>query len=153
MIRKALDYMDPDKRVRVEPNTRVDEHGNPHQCHVQQHMKDHCDINNILRKYDRDGILTHVNRTQAMYGDYTQINEYQHALDLVLQAQAMFDELPSHLRKRFGNDPGAYAEFVTDPRNLDEMIKLGLAEPVENASAAPITPSAESEATRPSDAQ
>jgi phage internal scaffolding protein len=96
---------------------------------VQQAFKDECDVNRILQKYDKTGLITHVARAQAQYGDFTQVNEYQVALNTVIQAQASFEELPSSVRKRFGNDPGAFIEFVTNPENLDEMVTLGLAQP------------------------
>jgi phage internal scaffolding protein len=96
---------------------------------VQQAFKDECDVNRILKKYDKTGIITHVARAQAQYGDFTQVNEYQVALNTVIQAQASFEELPSSVRKKFGNDPGAFIEFVTNPANADEMVTLGLAQP------------------------
>jgi phage internal scaffolding protein len=40
----------------------------------------------------------------------------------------MFNDLPSSIRSRFGNDPAAFLDFVNDEGNADEMIKLGLIE-------------------------
>lgn len=94
---------------------------------TEQSHKDACDINSVLRRYDQTGLLTHVNQAKALYGDFTETNEYQDSLNLVIRAQNSFAELPSSLRKRFGNDPGAFFEFVTNPDNVDEMVKLGLA--------------------------
>ena len=105
-----------------------DEEGK-HDGRTEQHHKQLCDINNIIRSYDKTGLVQHVNQAKAMYGDFTEVNEYQESLNLVLRAQASFDELPSAIRRRFANDPGAFMEFVTNPENLDEMIKLGLANP------------------------
>lgn len=111
-------YVNP--RSRVQLNTGED--SLVEQCH-----KDDCDIVRILKKYDKTGLITHVNNMKAEYGDFTSINEYQESLNLVLKAQNSFNELPSELRKKFSNDPGQFMEFVTNPDNLDEMVKMGLA--------------------------
>jgi len=114
-------------RVRV-AQSFLDEEGNPANGRTEQCHKKDCDINNILRKYDKTGLITHVNTSKAHYGDYTEVNEYQNSLNMVIQAQDMFSELPAEIRKKFANDPGNFFEFVTNPDNLDEMVKLGLAE-------------------------
>lgn len=93
------------------------------QCH-----KDACDVDNIIRQYDRTGLITHVNQAVANYGDFTLVNEYQESLNMVIQADNAFMDLPAKVRSRFGNDAGAFFEFATDPANSDEMVKLGLAD-------------------------
>ena len=39
----------------------------------------------------------------------------------------MFLDLPAKVRDRFKNDPGQFLEFATDPSNVDELVKMGLA--------------------------
>lgn len=94
---------------------------------TKQSFKAQCDVNNILRQYDKTGLLTHVNTAAAQYGDFTAVNEYQENLNRVIMAQQAFAELPASIRKRFSNDPGEFFEFVTDPANQDEAVRLGLA--------------------------
>ncbi len=106
----------------------LDEDGNPLPTPTQQHLKAECDINNILRQYDKTGLITHVNNATAQYGDFTEVNEYQESLNRVIAAQDAFAALPSHVRKRFANDPGEFFEFATDPSNFDAMVEMGLAE-------------------------
>ena len=105
----------------------TDADGN-HDGRTEQHHKDDVKIQNILKRYDKTGLITHVNAATARYGEFTDVNEYQEALNLVIDAQNSFDELPSDIRRRFGNDPGQFFEFATNPDNADEMVKLGLAE-------------------------
>lgn len=99
----------------------------PEETLTEQHHVDACSTSTILKQYDRTGLITHVNRSVASYGDYTEVNEYQEALNMTIRAQNAFDELPSTVRKKFHNDPGEFFEFATNPDNLDEMIDLGLA--------------------------
>ena len=105
----------------------LDDDGNPAIGRTEQHHADACDVNNILKQYDRTGLLSHVNEMKAHYGDFTEVNEYQESLNTVIYAQNAFDDLPSDVRKRFANDPGLFIEFVTNPSNIDEMVDIGLA--------------------------
>lgn len=100
----------------------------PEETLTEQHHVDACSVSTILNQYDRTGLITHVNRSVAAYGDYTEVNEYQEALNTTIRAQNAFDELPSAVRKRFDNDPGEFFEFATNPANVDELVELGLAE-------------------------
>lgn len=106
----------------------IDDEGN-HDGMTEQHHKSAVDINNIIRQHDRTGIITHVNRSVASYGDYTEVNEYQECLNRVIAADNAFSALPAHVREKFKNDPGEFFEFATNPENHDEMVELGLANP------------------------
>jgi phage internal scaffolding protein len=94
---------------------------------TQQHFKQEVDLKNIIRKYDRTGLIQNVRKGQAMYGDFTaSVNEYADALNLVIAAQENFAQLPSEIREAFGNDPGRYLEEVGNPDNDEKMYELGL---------------------------
>lgn len=118
-VRSTVDFLDE------EGNYLPDAEPMTEQCHRAL-----CDVNTILKQYDKTGLITHVNTAKAQYGDFTQVNEYQESLNLVIRAQDAFDGLPSHIRKRFGNDPGTFLEFATDPSNGDAMVEMGLAEAI-----------------------
>lgn len=93
---------------------------------AQQHFKDDCDVNVIVSRFIKTGQLPQVT-AQAMYGDFLDApNSYQDALNAVIQAQDGFDELPAKLRERFANDPYELLKFVSDEKNRDEAISLGL---------------------------
>ena len=90
-----------------------------------QHQSD-CDVDNILAKYRKTGMLTHINKHQGNFGDFTNVDEYNASLERVMQAQQSFDQLPSELRNKFGNDPAQLVQFISDPKNLDDCYKYGL---------------------------
>lgn len=92
------------------------------QCH-----KDECDINNIVKKYDKHGLLTHVNNAIAQYGDYSEINEFLESQLIVKKAEQSFSEIPSEIRAKFKNNAGEFFEFANNPANIDELVNLGLA--------------------------
>ena len=93
---------------------------------THQSFKDECDINNIMKRFERDGVLTHAAKVEGKYGDFTGAVDYKTALDQVHKAGEMFMSLPAFIRTRFDNDPGAFLEFASDPDNVDEMIDMGL---------------------------
>jgi len=96
---------------------------------TQQQFKEQCDINNIIAKYKKTGEVMHLNRKRGMYADLTKIQDYHSALQSVIDAQSAFATLPSDLRTHFKNDPGLLLQFLSDPKNYDEGVKIGLIEP------------------------
>jgi phage internal scaffolding protein len=116
---------------------------------TQQHFAHEADVRNIIKQYDKTGLIANVNRGVAKYGDYSEINEYREALDLVNSAQESFGELPSKIREMFGNDAGKFFEFATNPDNADEMVKLGLKEAPEVVVEAPKSKESPSEPPAP----
>lgn len=97
-------------------------------------MQAECDINQIMAKYQKSGLIEAPQKANGQYGDFTGIGSYQDALNQVIAAQDAFDALPSSLRKRFQNDPAELLAFLDDEGNLGEARELGLIppEPVED---------------------
>lgn len=106
---------------------------------AKQEFKKECDINSIMAKYRNSGVVSHLNRYEGRYGDFSSATDYQTSLNQVMAAQAAFDSLPSAIRRRFGNDPASFLAFVQDPGNEAELVEMGLARkrPVEAAKGAP----------------
>ena len=96
---------------------------------TKQAFKNETDINWILHRYQKTGLIEHVNRLQGEYVDLGSSVDYHQASNMLLAAQEAFDSLPSSIRKRFDNDPGSFLAFVEDPKNAQEMVELGLAIP------------------------
>ena len=97
---------------------------------TEQHHKKSCDINNIMAKYQKTRMLDHVNTYQGDYSDVLEIGDYHDCQNKLLAADEAFNSLPSEVRGRFGNDPGAFLEFVSDGENRDEMVSMGLIQEV-----------------------
>ena len=95
---------------------------------TQQSHAAAADVRNIIKQYDRTGLIANVNKGIAQYGDYSEINEYAEALNMVAEANQSFAEIPSHIREQFNNNAGLFFEFATDPKNKEKMIEMGLAE-------------------------
>lgn len=96
---------------------------------AKQAFKDECDINNIMKRFERDGILNHFNQYGGQYGDFTDAPDYHDAMNKITAANEMFLTLPAAIRARFSNDPGEFLAFVDKPENANALIEMGLARP------------------------
>lgn len=102
---------------------------------TQQSFKDDADINVIVRRFGVTGQLPQDVRVPR-YGDFTAAMDFHESMNLILEAQRAFMEMPSEVRSRFNNDPGSFVDFVSDPKNQDEARKLGIADPLPEPSTA-----------------
>lgn len=99
------------------------------QSRTQQNFQAECDINNILKKFHKTGIIDHLAVHKGEYGDFTSSTDYHENLIAMQKANDAFDSLPSTIRTRFNNDPTLFLDFVHNDENEDELIEMGLAYP------------------------
>lgn len=100
----------------------------PEESLTRQEFALESDINTII---DRFGIgenpveakqwVTNVDIADAP-------DNYMAVMNQLNQARDDFMALPAKVRSMFDNDPGRFVDFVSDPANMDEMVRLGLAE-------------------------
>lgn len=107
---------------------------------TKQAFKEQTDINKIIARFNKTGMITHLNRKAPFYGDVSGFVDYQDALEKVAAAQELFRGMSSEVRERFDNDPAKMVAFLNNPSNLDEAIKLGMA--VKRPVVAPEAPAA-----------
>jgi len=94
---------------------------------TKQSFSRECDINGIMARYEKTGVIEHVQSFSGRYGDFLGFESYHEACNKVIAAREMFQSLPARVRSRFDNDPGRFVDFASDPENLDELRELGLA--------------------------
>ena len=70
---------------------------------TEQHHAKTCNINHIIAKYQKTGLLDHVNKYEPTYGDVSRI-EFEKAMNLVSDQKMVFDELPSSIRAHYNHD-------------------------------------------------
>ena len=93
---------------------------------TKQSMQKDTDINLIVAKYQKTGILSFVSKVQPEFMEVDNI-DFHTAMDVIVKSNELFAQMPSSMRKRFDNNPEKYLEFVHNPDNLEEMYELGLA--------------------------
>lgn len=92
---------------------------------TEQSHADSCDIHKILARFI-DGIPLPGNARPPTYGDFSTGIDFHAARNSLIESQASFDALPASIRRRFGEDPGAFLDFMSNEENLEEAIKMGL---------------------------
>jgi phage internal scaffolding protein len=93
---------------------------------TKQSHKAECDVNTILKKYEKTGVINHVNNVAPTYGNFLNIEEYQTSLNKIGMAEESFDALPAKIRKKFQNNPANLIEFLSKEENKKEALELGL---------------------------
>lgn len=91
---------------------------------AQQQFLEESDINYIAERFLRTGEMPQVLNLPTP-GDFSGIFDFQTAMNTIAEAKQEFMRLPAKIRSRFENDPGKLLEFVNDPDNFDEAVKLG----------------------------
>lgn len=92
---------------------------------TKQQFKDECDINKILKRYKKTGVVPS-NGKPAIYGDFTGVLDYQSMMNKVAHANEVFEQLPIDVRKEMGFDPANMVAFALDDKNYEKAVQLGL---------------------------
>lgn len=108
---------------------------------TKQSFKDECDINVLMARYEKTGVMPDYGGREGRYLDCTGI-DFRESQEMVAQAKSLFAQLPWQVRERFRNDPAQMLDFVEDERNRDEARELGLLKPEAAPAEPPATPPA-----------
>nr|QJB20793.1 MAG: internal scaffolding protein [Microvirus sp.] len=92
---------------------------------TKQSHKDEVDILNVMRRYTTSG-LPLPTASEASFVDLVGAGDYLTSLNKINEAKEAFLGLSSSIRDKFNNDPALFLNFVHDPKNKDELVKLGL---------------------------
>lgn len=111
-------------RVRQDNVNRIT--GEVEESRTKQEMGAACDINNIMRKYEKTGEIDHMSLKPPKYGDFTSTMSFQEARNNVIAATQAFEKLPHEIRTFFENDPANMVDFMSDDKNIEVGKQLGL---------------------------
>jgi len=93
---------------------------------MQEFVKD-CDINLIIAKYRKTGVLPEsVRRVAGQYGDFSQVPTFQEMQEKINLGMELFAALPAKVRKQFSNDPGEFLAAAETDEGRKLMVTLGL---------------------------
>lgn len=99
---------------------------------TKQADADKSNINLIMKKFLKTGIINFTNKNEGSYG-FANSETFHESLEIIRKSQEMFAELPSKLRNKFNHDPGEFLDFVQDENNADQLFELGLSDyPINN---------------------
>lgn len=95
---------------------------------TKQSLVENANINKIIKRFGYGHVVTNMQKLEGIYGDITS-QSLKDASDMMIKASEAFQEVPSDIRKKFGNDPGAFIDYATNNDNIDQLIQWGLAKP------------------------
>lgn len=97
---------------------------------TKQTFRDETDINQIMKRAQVTGTISHLNKYEGRYGDFANFDFLGHQI-MLGQAQTIFDDLPPEIRKEFHNKPDEFFEYVNAPENVNILAEKlpRLAEP------------------------
>lgn len=99
---------------------------------------DQCDLNKIVERQDLAAFERFSDRVhKGHYVDLGKLPDFQTSLQIVIDAEEAFLDLPASLRKKFDNDPAEFLAFVEQADRAD-LAELGLLDP---SSQPPLPPS------------
>tara|TARA_X000000950_G_scaffold138022_1_gene171276 strand:+ start:921 stop:1367 length:447 start_codon:yes stop_codon:yes gene_type:complete len=93
---------------------------------TKSEFADEANINNIVKRCMNGAAMPTGSRT-PLFGDFSDVADFTSAQTLIAQANAEFEQLPSDVREKFGNNVSDLMDFLDDENNLAEAIELGLA--------------------------
>ncbi len=99
---------------------------------TQQEFKESCDINNILAKFSVQAHALGVEPSQLMpqdqgtYGDFSNLDDFQTAQNKIAFLNDQFSNLPSDVRRKFGDNLNNFIGALSDPSRIDELGELGV---------------------------
>lgn len=102
--------------------------------------RDDADINKIIARFNKSGVLPPTMKGEPFYGDASDFDDLQGALLKVKAADELFMQYPAELRERFDNDPVKMLDFLADEGNRKEAEELGLVVPRPKPAEPPVPP-------------
>ncbi len=113
----------------------------PDSSKTKQQFGPECDVNNILKRFEKTGVIDHVAETAPIYADAPNFDDLQMVLNHVEELRDVFLGFPARIRAMFQNDPIEFLEAMQDPERQAELQELGI---VEKPPATPAVPPASS---------
>lgn len=98
----------------------------PTETMTQQSHKEDCDINVIIKRFEKTGVIPNGQTREALYGDFSSPVDYHESMNVIAKANEQFEALPAAVREKFQNDPQKFLEFAADEKNGDAMLEMGL---------------------------
>jgi phage internal scaffolding protein len=95
---------------------------------TSQSQADEVDINKIMSRVAKGQTILGSDG-KPFYGDVSNLGGLQEAFIKIQEADELFMQYPAEMREKFQNDPSKFVDFVADPKNYDEALKIGLLKP------------------------
>ncbi len=97
---------------------------------TKQAYADECDINKIMARFAVTNTITHLNKHEGQYADFSDF-DFHKQTNMLTRGREIFDDLPAEVRREFAQSPAAFFAYVNDPKNVNNLHEKipGLAKP------------------------
>ena len=85
----------------------------------QSHAKS-CNINTIMARYEKTGLIEHMSSYEPQYGDVSEA-DYKKSLDLVAAVTSEFEELPAYVRAHYNGDASNYLAAIQTEEGIEDL--------------------------------
>jgi len=117
MAKKQYDFS-----THVHPVIDID----PAEDQTQQHFERETNINSIVSRYQKTGVLPTALIREVQFGEVGP--DLVQSLNKIKAAKEQFMQLPAKIREEFGNNPDQFLKFLADPHNYEKAKTLGIVE-------------------------
>lgn len=94
---------------------------------TQQHFEHECNINNIMCRYMKTGILPDpLSSSSPTYADVSDFPSFEEAQNKLCRVKECFEGLPSEQRRQFGDNVNNFVQFMSDTNNLEKAHQMGI---------------------------
>lgn len=94
---------------------------------TEQYHRDEVDINTIIAKYQRTGVLgTPTQVRETFFGDFTNVDTKFEAALALKDAEHRFMDLPSNVRAAFDHDALKFMKALNDDSQISKLVSLGI---------------------------
>lgn len=93
---------------------------------TKQSFRDECDINRIMKRHAKTGLIDHLSTREPHYGDFSAAVDLHTAMEQVRAAQDDFAALPSEVRNLCLNDPEVLLRALASPEETAALFDAGL---------------------------
>lgn len=93
---------------------------------TQQHHLDEVNINKIIARFNKTGVLGDGTLRTPQYADVSLFGDFSEAQQKIAEGRAAFAALPVSVKKLAGNDPTRLWEVLVDPDNRKILEEAGV---------------------------
>lgn len=111
----------------------------PAEGRTRQEFTEDADIHRIMERFTRTGQLPVVTGN-PIFADVSQVPSLQEAHALMGLANQLFFDQPAQVRVLWDNDPVKMFDWLRNPDNREQAVKLGLMKPAEAPKVSAPTP-------------
>ncbi len=94
---------------------------------AKQSMRDECDVNMIMAKFTKTGLISHLADGIPLFADVSEMGSYREAIENVRGVERYFAGLPAEVRSRFDNDTVQFMEYLETGSTVEDLEALGMA--------------------------